>query len=372
MIASSDRKSLYKNICDNLKSLRPSSLIYDNLESNYTFTLNSITTIDENDYINNTDSETITRKVSSNNNSSPDSNQSILSSSSDSASEVFELINSYDIKVIQKNIYNNNMKFINTELLCNLCVNNIVLDNINPCFTLLYNYQYKDYNKQLKTKSMSSIDTILDSKILNKNIFAKSMNFYNSSYSSKKYLKLLIEIADMNIINLFNTNLYHKDEINILRQIYIAIQSYTKSKIIHNDLFPRNILIKSSKTNTPIISDFGYSLIDNDSYILTDNKYKKDISNILYNMNVNEDDDIKYYINLISDKLCNFIVHKTSYVNVSIYKKDIITITESILLLSNKKETKHKCEYILVKILNDKIDSFDDLYFFISKILNDI
>jgi serine/threonine protein kinase len=174
----------------------------------------------------------------------------------------------------------------------------------------------------------------------------------------------------MNIINLFNLDLTFQDEISILKQIYNAIKAYSNCKIIHNDLFPRNILIKNSNIITPIISDFGYSLIDKESYILTDNKYKKDIDNILYNMNAHENDDITKYINIIYDYNCNFVVDKKSYNNISIYKKDIITITNSVSILSNKKETKNVCESVINKIMNFNIYSFDELKLFLNDILN--
>jgi len=375
MIVSTDRKSSYKKICDNLKSLRPTSLIYDNINSCYTFYFNSC--INENGCYFNDNMSDISSSLRINNNdnkfenrnkSSPESDQSILSTSSDCSSEIFEMVNNYDLKVIQKNIYNNDMKFINTELLCNICVNNLVLDNINLNFTLLYNYQYKEYNKQLKNNNLSKIDTLFDKKLIHNSLLNKLYDIQTNN--SKKYLKLLIEIADMNIINLFNLDLTFQDEISILKQIYNAIKAYSNCKIIHNDLFPRNILIKNSNIITPIISDFGYSLIDKESYILTDNKYKKDIDNILYNMNAHENDDITKYINIIYDYNCNFVVDKKSYNNISIYKKDIITITNSVSILSNKKETKNVCESVINKIMNFNIYSFDELKLFLNDILN--
>jgi len=337
-----ERKTKYKNVCNSIKTLKPCSLLYDNLNSYYTLYVKPVSIVDE-----------IITDSNTKNSSSPDS---ILSSGSDSASEIFQLVNNNNIKIIQKNIYNNNMNFLYTELMCNICVNDIVLDNINQGFTLLYDYQFKSYNnpfnacKSNRTRSSIMIDSQL-------------YKSFSENNTDNKYLKLLIEYADSNLSKLLRNNIDYTTEIFILKQIYLSIIAYSKFGIIHNDLFSRNILIKLTNVDLlSIISDFGYSLIDKDSKLLTNEKYRQKLKEIIKSSeNENLIRDLHKCVNIINNYYCNVVINDIVYNNLTIYKKDIITITKSLSIESMNINTKKICDHIINDILNSHINSFDEL-----------
>lgn len=328
MIDLEERKTLYKKVCENIKTLRPCNLIYDNLNCYYTFYVKPVSIVDE-----------ILSDSGSKNSSSP---ESILSSSSDSASEIFELINSKDIKVIQKNIYNNNMNYIYTELICNLCVSDMILSGINSGFTLLYSYQFKSYNNPFNICKSNNIR-----KSNSVNDYIKNENFKENN----RYLKLLIEHADINLSKLYKKDIVKFNEISIIQQILSSILAYSKFGIIHNDLFPRNILIKIKDNDVlSIISDFGFSLIDRSSQIFNEKKYTSIV-----------DDDIFNHVNLITNNTCNIIIDNISYDNISIYKKDILTILKSISLITKNESIRILCNNIILDIIDTIINSFNEL-----------
>jgi uncharacterized protein with ParB-like and HNH nuclease domain len=71
--------------------------------------------------------------------------------------------------------------------------------------------------------------------------------------------------------------------------------------------------------------------------------------------------DLHKYINIITNYSCSVVIDDIVYNNLSIYKKDIITITKSMSVNSVNINTKKICDYIITDIINTNINSFDEL-----------
>jgi hypothetical protein len=239
-------------------------------------------------------------------------------------SEIYELINDKSQKIIQKNVYNDK-KYLFTELVCNLITNNLILQNIHYSFLLLYDFEIK-----------------------------KDIN-------NKQKLKLLLETADEALNNFFDFNNDFIIQNSFLLQLLTAISAFTKHNIIHNDLFPRNILLLKTSDNF-----FEYKLLDKFIKIPIYEKiacicdFGKSILDVKLKKNNKKRFNKIKHKQLIDLQLCD-----KYYKDISIYKKDTICILLSFINYSKNNDIVNKTKKILNKFENYKIKNAKDLDNFI-------
>jgi hypothetical protein len=263
-------------------------------------------------------------------------------------SEIYELVNNNNDKVIQKNIYNNNDKFLHTELVCNILVNQLILNNIHYSFLVLYDF---DYKKNINMEKHLKLLIEAADEPLNK-FFDKQDNIDNNNNDNNNNNNNNYDDND-NYNNNYNYIIQH----SFLIQLLTAISAYSKHKIVHNDLYPRNVLLLETNDKS-----FEYKLLDKTIIVPVYNKLACicDFGKSLLNHHVKKKTKKMYNITKHS-KTIDVQIYGKMYNNISIYKKDMLCLLSSFIVCSKNKKIIDKSIILLDRLNNYNVNKMKDI-----------